>query len=166
MRSAIITNTSLSSFLIKPEDPDFEFYAGQYEETEAFAYYVKLADGLKQEEKTTLFVSYKHMVSFEWEDPEFMDRLMREYARYEPYLKKALTQFLADNGMPITQQRWFNIGIYNLPQINKIRDLKTLSLGRIMSIQGTVTRTTEVKPELQLGSFTCMQCQQSCPAIE
>lgn len=77
-----------------------------------------------------------------------MDKLIGEYARFEPYLKKALTQFLADQGHAIVQQRWFNVGIYNLPQISKIRDLKTMSLGRIMSISGTVTRTTEVKPEL------------------
>lgn len=27
-----------------------------------------------------------------------------------------------------------------------------------MSIHGTVTRTTEVKPELLLGSFKCLEC--------
>ena len=56
--------------------------------------------------------------------------------------------FLADQGHDVTDSKWFQVGIYNLPGVNKIRDLKTLSLGKIMSIQGTVTRTTEVKPEL------------------
>ena len=42
--------------------------------------------------------------------------------------------------------------------MNKIRDLKTLALGRLMSIHGTVTRTTEVKPELMIGSFKCLEC--------
>ena len=63
-----------------------------------------------------------------------MDKLMHEYARFEPYLKKALTQFLSERGHQIVQQRWFQVGIYNMPQINKIRDLKTMSLGKIMSI--------------------------------
>ena len=32
-----------------------------------------------------------------------MDKLIGEYARFEPYLKKALTQFLADQGHQIVQ---------------------------------------------------------------
>ena len=42
--------------------------------------------------------------------------------------------------------------------MNKIRDLKVMALGRLMSIHGTVTRTTEVKPELILGTFKCNEC--------
>jgi DNA replication licensing factor MCM6 len=42
--------------------------------------------------------------------------------------------------------------------MNKIRDLKVMALGRLMSIHGTVTRTTEVKPELILGAFKCVEC--------
>lgn len=53
-----------------------------------------------------------------------------------------------------------------MPQINKIRELKTLSLGRLMSIHGTITRTTEVKPELMLGSFKCTECGSLNPNIE
>ena len=50
--------------------------------------------------------------------------------------------------------------------MNKIRDLKTHSLGRIMSVQGTITRTTEVKPELQIGAFLCSQCGQLNQGVE
>lgn len=35
-----------------------------------------------------------------------------------------------------------------------------------MSISGTVTRTTEVKPELQIGAFRCNQCGQMCEGVE
>jgi len=45
-----------------------------------------------------------------------------------------------------------------MPSINKIRDLKVNNLGKLMSIHGTVTRTTEVKPELMGGRFKCLQC--------
>jgi DNA replication licensing factor MCM6 len=60
----------------------------------------------------------------------------------------------------------FQLAIYNLPQINKIRDLKTGSLGKMMSIHGTVTRTTEVKPELLNGCFKCKLCKSTVPAVE
>jgi DNA replicative helicase MCM subunit Mcm2 (Cdc46/Mcm family) len=63
-----------------------------------------------------------------------MEKLLLEYSRYEPYLRKALTRFLADQGYSIGKSKHFLLAIYNLPQINKIRDLKTNSLGRMMSI--------------------------------
>jgi DNA replication licensing factor MCM6 len=64
-----------------------------------------------------------------------------------------VTQFLASQGYPVTKNKFQMLAIYNLSNINKIRDLKTSSLGRMISIQGTVTRTTEVKPELLVGNF-------------
>jgi len=36
----------------------------------------------------------------------------------------------------------------------------------MMSIQGTVTRTTEVKPELLIGNFTCKICNTQVGPIE
>ena len=95
------------------------------------------------------------MTCYQWEDPQFMDRLAEEYVRFEPYLRQGLTQFLADQGHVVSDTKWFAIGFYNMPGVQKIRDLKTFQLGKIMSIHGTVTRTTEVKPELQIGAFTC-----------
>lgn len=53
-----------------------------------------------------------------------------------------------------------------MPAIHKIRDLKVQTLGRLMSIHGTVTRTTEVKPELLHGSFKCMECGAHNPNVE
>lgn len=73
-------------------------------------------------------------------------------------MRKAVTQFMTDLGHQYAKDRYFQIGYYNLPTIHKIRDLKVLALGRLMSIHGTVTRTTEVKPELLLGSFKCQEC--------
>lgn len=118
-------------------------------------YYVRASENLKIEEQKTMFVNFEHLTNFQWEDPQFIDRLQGEYVRFEPYLRQGLTQFLADQGHQITDSKWYSVGIYNMPSVHKIRDLKTASLGKIMSIQGTVTRTTEVKPELQIGAFRC-----------
>ena len=54
---------------------------------------------------------------------------------------------------PGGKNRYYQVAIYNLPQMNKIRELRTLSLGSLMSIYGTVTRTTDAKPELIQGTF-------------
>ena len=53
-----------------------------------------------------------------------------------------------------------------MPAINKIRDLKVQCLGRLMSIHGTVTRTTEVKPELLEGAFKCQECGEVKTGVE
>jgi len=58
------------------------------------------------------------------------------------------------------------IGFYNLPTMNKIREMKTNAMGRLMSIHGTITRTTEVKPELIIGSFKCQECGTVSGSVE
>jgi DNA replication licensing factor MCM6 len=54
----------------------------------------------------------------------------------------------------------YAIAIHELPETTKIRDLRTGNLGRLMSIYGTVTRTTDTKPELIEGYFKCMECSE------
>lgn len=41
----------------------------------------------------------------------------------------------------------------------KIREIKAETLNKLVSFKGTVTRTTQVKPELVAGSFRCRMCQ-------
>lgn len=41
---------------------------------------------------------------------------------------------------------------------SKLRDLKSCNLGNLVSFRGTVTRTTQVRPELSLGAFKCKDC--------
>jgi DNA replication licensing factor MCM6 len=53
-----------------------------------------------------------------------------------------------------------------MPAIQKIRELKVSTLGRLMSIHGTVTRTTEVKPELLNAAFKCLECNTITTNVE
>jgi DNA replication licensing factor MCM6 len=39
-----------------------------------------------------------------------------------------------------------------------LRELTTRKLGQLVSIGGTVTRTSEVRPELLVGTFQCNEC--------
>ncbi|CCE62971.1 hypothetical protein TPHA_0D03350 [Tetrapisispora phaffii CBS 4417] len=55
--------------------------------------------------------------------------------------------------------RIFQISFFNLPIVNRIRDIKSEKIGHLLSISGTVTRTSEVRPELYKGSFTCDVCR-------
>jgi len=96
----------------------------------------------------------------------FLDSLFSEYSRFEPYLRKAILQFVQLAGHPLKPTTIYQVGIYNTGKVEKIRELKTQNLGRLISIDGTVTRTTECKPELQLGTFKCEQCNQLVENVE
>lgn len=62
--------------------------------------------------------------------------------------------------------REFNIAFYNLPLTSCIRDLRMEKVGQLMSISGTVTRTSEVRPELLLGTFVCEMCRTEITGVE
>ena len=49
---------------------------------------------------------------------------------------------------------------------HRIRDLKTSLLGKLTAITGTITRSTEVRPELIQGSFLCMVCNKEIKDVE
>ena len=47
----------------------------------------------------------------------------------------------------------------------RIRTLRTSQIGKLISITGTVTRTSEVRPELLFGTFRCPECDSKIPDI-
>ncbi len=58
------------------------------------------------------------------------------------------------------------VAFHNMPTIHRIREIKTERIGCLMSISGTVTRTSEVRPELLFGKFTCQECKVDVPNVE
>ncbi|KAI4095828.1 MAG: hypothetical protein LQ344_001382 [Seirophora lacunosa] len=60
----------------------------------------------------------------------------------------------------------FTLAFYNLPLISRVRQLRTASIGKLLSISGTVTRTSEVRPELYLATFVCEACRSVIPNVE
>lgn len=63
-------------------------------------------------------------------------------------------------------ERIFQITFINLPATFRIRDIRADKIGSLMSIMGTVTRTSEVRPELFKASFTCELCQAIVDNVE
>jgi len=60
----------------------------------------------------------------------------------------------------------FAIAFYNLPLVSRVRGLRAKNVGQLLSISGTVTRTSEVRPELSLATFTCEACKNVIPGVE
>ena len=50
---------------------------------------------------------------------------------------------------------------FKAPSLQKhiaIRDVKANSIGHLVCVKGIVTRATEVKPLMQVATYTCDQC--------
>jgi DNA replication licensing factor MCM6 len=60
----------------------------------------------------------------------------------------------------------FSIAFYNLPLVSRVRAMRARNIGQLLSISGTVTRTSEVRPELALATFVCEACHSVVPDVE
>lgn len=124
---------------------------------------------MREHELTTLYIDYGHLLQ---KDEVLANAIQTKYYRFMPYLrrsvrnlvKKYVPEYLQANPLAagnesINQQmKEFNVAFYHLPLVSAIRDLKTEKIGTLMSVSGTVTRTSEVRPELIHGSFVCEEC--------
>lgn len=67
---------------------------------------------------------------------------------------------------PEQTERLFQISFFNLPTVHRIREIRSDKIGSLMCISGTVTRTSEVRPELYKASFTCDMCRAMVDNVE
>lgn len=89
-------------------------------------------------------------------------------SRSERAYDEATSQGQSLNEKTANQQtdKVFTLAFYNLPLISRIRQLRTESIGRLLSISGTATRTSEVRPELSMATFICEACNTVVPNVE
>jgi len=121
--------------------------------------YVDQLATMKEREIETLFVSYQHLVEF---NANLAADISDAYYRMEPYLRSALKEFVRQHlGSSYSTkedgaEREFWISFYNLGHNEKLRNLRSDKIGSLSQFIGTVTRTTEVRPELFTGAFRCL----------
>lgn len=136
-------------------------------------FYIEQIKAMKEFELTTLYVDFSHLLERE----EVLARAIQsQYYRFLPYLRRAVQALVkryeptylyvstsisttpAASGSSLVT-REFSIAFYNLPLTSGIRDMRMDKVGQLMSISGTVTRTSEVRPELINGTFVCENCR-------
>jgi len=132
-----------------------------------FDYIAQIASMI-QNNKTTLFVDFQHVVE---NDIELAEAIELEFFRFEPYLKLAVNEIIKTDN-PYTNigggaggdasagstARGIFVSFYRMPRVERIRAMRTDRLGRLMSISGTVTRSSEVRPELMYATYQCIKC--------
>ncbi|CAG8752867.1 21408_t:CDS:2, partial [Gigaspora rosea] len=153
-----------------------EYYEGENYEVRP---YLEQLRYLSRTGKRTLYVDFRHVMHYRQSD-SLSKAISQQYYRLEPYLRKAVERlmeiYFPDKSKKSTQDEFvpleksysleYSVAFYNLPSQNRIRDLKTDKIGTLMSICGTVTRTSEVRPELLYGKFLCQECKVEVDNVE
>ncbi|GAA5845520.1 hypothetical protein JCM3766R1_001549, partial [Sporobolomyces carnicolor] len=138
--------------------------------SERVYYYQEQVKAMAEFQIATLYVDYQHLLD---SHDLLAKAVTQQYYRFLPYMRRALQnlvkkyapEYLYTNshvtstaaaGLAVRQ---FNLAFYNLPLVEGIRDLRTDKIGKLSAISGTVTRTSEVRPELTFGSFICLVCK-------
>lgn len=131
-------------------------------------YRQQLAD-LRNEGLNTIYVDFNHLYRF---DDVLANAIAENFYRFEPALRAAMQNFVLSHipsyaRLPNSNQpRDFWVSLYGLGVVNRLRELTTEKIGQLLSISGTVTRTSEVRPELFIGTFRCEECQSIIRGIE
>lgn len=130
-------------------------------------HYVEALQRMSTEGFSTLYIDMNHVFAFERVLGEFIEE---EYYRFEPYLRRGLTNVVAVRHRDYLVDaergaRAFWLSFYNVATAHRVRHLTTDKLGRLSRINGTVTRTSDVRPELLFGSFSCVVCGTQQPSI-
>jgi DNA replication licensing factor MCM6 len=139
-------------------------------------HYISRVKEMKQNGVRNLLVDFKHIAELNADDLDFdpLDFEMviqQHFLRVQPALLKAVNTFVRSINSEVTE--WvassphpFGLGFYNLGDTKGIRSLRTRGLGELQSIGGTVTRTSEVKPELIVAVFQCPECKREITGVE
>jgi DNA replication licensing factor MCM6 len=129
---------------------------------------VLLAQMLEDVDHSVLTVNFAHLN--EW-DAELAEVIVEQYYRLDPFLRKGLQNLVARSFPDALEnaeglQREFWVSFTNLPTAKRLRDLKSGCLGKLVCFVGTITRTSEVRPELFLASFRCLNCSTVIKGVE
>ncbi|GBG27787.1 DNA replication licensing factor MCM6 [Hondaea fermentalgiana] len=142
---------------------------------------------MHKNEHTTLHVDFSHLLM---KDAVLAEAILTAYYQFSPFLNQALQVFAAAilstnnntdgnenaNGNPGNaeepaqdderQKQEYFVAFYDLPSVERIRNLRTGRIGELCSISGTVTRSSEVRPELMFGTFDCLECSRRIEGVE
>ncbi len=103
-------------------------------------------------EKRSLFVKFSDMDIY---DPNIADMLLEDPDVAIEAAVRALREIDIPTGVTLDEA---NLRIIKLPRKVKIRDIRSIDIGKLVSIEGLVTKATEVRPRVVEAVFECPFC--------
>ena len=129
----------------------------EIDKEEVFIYQLQ-AKNCQIQNKTVLTVNLDHFKDFDTE-LYYYTHIITHFYRFEPALNKAVSDFFLNNTDPEwAKGRNFRVAFTNISNRRNIRELRVSLLGQLIQIYGTITRSSDVKPELIKGTFECKMC--------
>ncbi|KAL5577933.1 hypothetical protein UlMin_019632 [Ulmus minor] len=123
-----------------------------------FSYEAEI-EAMRENESNTMFIDFSHVMQY---NDLLQKAISDEYLRFEPYLKNACKRFVMEKNPQFISDdnpnKDVNLAFFNLPVTKRLRELATAEIGKLVSVTGVVTRTSEVRPELLHGTFKCLEC--------
>ena len=126
--------------------------------------YPRLAREMLEREGTTLEVDLDHLQDF---GADMTKEVVEDQLyRFTPALEGALHRFVLALDPSVEHAKThFSLAFLNAPHHLSLRKLKADSIGRLVSFRATVTRVSDVRPELVSGTFQCGECGQEHPHV-
>jgi DNA replication licensing factor MCM6 len=132
------------------------------------SYMARNVQEMCQAGETVLYVDYDHLVAYSY---DMAQQIRDSYERAEPVLRRAMQDHVRTYHPDYLREahgveKEFFVGVQGLPDTERLRDLRVEKIGRLVSFSGTVTRTSEVRPELLIGAFKCGRCRLRAAGVE
>ncbi|MBA0614399.1 hypothetical protein Godav_014700 [Gossypium davidsonii] len=125
------------------------------------SYYESEIQAMEASGSSTMYIDFSHVMLY---NDILQKAIADEYLRFEPYLKNACKRFVMEQNPTVIAEaddnpnKDINVAFFNIPFTKRLRELTTAEIGKLVSVTGVVTRTSEVRPELLQGSFKCLEC--------
>lgn len=144
-------------------------------------YYIEQAKAMIGEGRRTLYVKISHLEQIDekivsYTPADLRHAIESKYMIIRDALNAAIPQLLSKivdaeleeklkKAQKVDELK-YSAAFYGQPTFSGIRDLRTEQLGKLVTMCGTVTRTTEVKPELLVGTYKCNDCDTVITGVE
>jgi replicative DNA helicase Mcm len=103
-------------------------------------------------EKRSLFVKFSELDIY---NPDLAEMLLNEPDVTVESATRALREMDIPTGVTLDEA---NLRVIKLPRKIKIRDIRSKDIGKLISLEGLVTKATEVRPRIVEAAFECPFC--------
>ena len=131
-----------------------------------FYYHLQVQKAIRNLSKT-IEVDFRHVQQYDTSN-NLVILLITQFFRFLPYLEKSVKMLFEQINPNYIKEHpgSYHISFKNVSEHKKIRQLRSMELGKLISINGTITRSSEVKPELIKGTFICKMCNSAIKNVE
>ncbi|MEE3415846.1 MAG: ATP-binding protein [Prevotella sp.] len=129
-------------------------------------YHIQVQNAIRNLSQT-IEVDFRHVQQYDTSS-NLVILIITQFFRFLPYLEKAVKMLFEQLNSTYVKEHpgYYHISFKNVSEHKKIRQLRSIELGKLISINGTITRSSEVKPELIKGTFICKMCNSAVKNVE